>query len=863
MYKGPAVSLDAVIQGLAAEGYLAERASDLDRISFQAHSIDAETGAVTPAVNQVPPPPGRALYLLILDSYPINPWLEDLDRAGVRFVQELPRAGYVVFAQNTVITELFRTRRFVRNVIPLAPEMKKVLFREAGASASPRRVHIETTEEIGSGFEALLGGISREPVSRSQIGKRIIYTASLPDLDVDLIANAANVLTISPVLPVAPSSERQGVLVIQPTVHPDGKLSLPSTNPSYGGILTAKGITDFANTRIGIVDTGFDVGSASHPDFPSMELPAFEASAWAHARDRDLHGTLVASVVSGYTLPGQRTDPEGYRFSLGLAPTAATFVDKLNQCGGSADFDAALDGNVKSRTPSVVNLSFNSRGDLGGCNYGLPSRDVDLRTRSENWLFTISGGNLTTIDAGPCLYVRDPGTAKNAITAGATMGYNPFGSNTFFESTCMWNSTASDWDARNIPSFSAPKNASALALVKPDLVAPAVKITGPVSRVVSQFPAEKCGSMCNEAVAGSGLDFNDGFSAGTSFAAPAVAGAAAVVRKWFSILQGGDPSPAMTKAMLINGARDLGPAPGVQGARVLAEGTLQPIGPPIGNIPNDYQGWGMLSLDRLLRPGAQFYFYDQGAPLLPGATIWQKQLRVADASHETRITLVWTDAPSDSGNQNYRAFNDLDLSVLRPGTSQSWYGNRLSGGYSIVNPTFAPDAVNVVEQVIVPANTFAAGDVLILTVDPRAILSVGGQDFALFGDNLYEPALSFHTLAPCRVFDSRNPDGTYGGPVLTANNARSFPVAGQCGVPLGAKAISVNVTVVGPSLEGVLRLWPANLVSPQVGVVYYSPDQTRANNSLLPVDSTTSLAIMAVQTSGTAHGVVDINGYFE
>lgn len=99
--------------------------------------------------------------------------------------------------------------------------------------------------------------------------------------------------------------------------------------------------------------------------------------------------------------------------------------------------------------------------------------------------------------------------------------------------------------------------------------------------------------------------------------------------------------------------------------------------------------------------------------------------------------------------------------------------------------------------------------------------------------------------------------------MLTANVPRTIPVAGQCFVPFSAKAIAVNVTVTGSTLEGALRLWPANLDSPQVGVVYYSTGQTRSNNSLLPVDSTTSIAIMAVQSSGTAHGIVDIVGYFE
>ena len=52
------------------------------------------------------------------------------------------------------------------------------------------------------------------------------------------------------------------------------------------------------------------------------------------------------------------------------------------------------------------------------------------------------------------------------------------------------------------------------------------------------------------------------------------------------------------------------------------------------------------------------------------------------------------------------------------------------------------------------------------------------------------PATAFHTLAPCRVFDTRNPNGTYGGPALFAGQTRSWVVRGRCGVPATAKSIA-------------------------------------------------------------------------
>src|SRR5262249_47175997 len=50
-------------------------------------------------------------------------------------------------------------------------------------------------------------------------------------------------------------------------------------------------------------------------------------------------------------------------------------------------------------------------------------------------------------------------------------------------------------------------------------------------------------------------------------------------------------------------------------------------------------------------------------------------------------------------------------------------------------------------------------------------------------------ALSFYTLAPCRVLDTRNASGPYGGPALPPNAERVVVVANRCGIPTAAKAI--------------------------------------------------------------------------
>lgn len=125
------------------------------------------------------------------------------------------------------------------------------------------------------------------------------------------------------------------------------------------------------------------------------------------------------------------------------------------------------------------------------------------------------------------------------------------------------------------------------------------------------------------------------------------------------------------------------------------------------------------------------------------------------------------------------------------------------------------------------------------------------------------PATDFFTIAPCRLLDTRNATGDYGGPALVAGQDRTFVAAGTCGIPATATAVSVNVTVTAPTIAGNLRLYPAGQPLPLVSTVNYAAGQTRANNAVVPLDASGAFTIRCAQASGTAHAIVDVNGYFE
>ena len=121
---------------------------------------------------------------------------------------------------------------------------------------------------------------------------------------------------------------------------------------------------------------------------------------------------------------------------------------------------------------------------------------------------------------------------------------------------------------------------------------------------------------------------------------------------------------------------------------------------------------------------------------------------------------------------------------------------------------------------------------------------------------------SFHTLTPCRVIDTRQASGPFGGPALASNVARTFAVLGQCGIAANAKAISANLTVTEPTSQGHLTLFPAGAPVPLASSMNYLAGQTRANNAILLLGESGDFTALCAQVSGTTHFILDVNGYF-
>jgi uncharacterized repeat protein (TIGR02543 family) len=123
--------------------------------------------------------------------------------------------------------------------------------------------------------------------------------------------------------------------------------------------------------------------------------------------------------------------------------------------------------------------------------------------------------------------------------------------------------------------------------------------------------------------------------------------------------------------------------------------------------------------------------------------------------------------------------------------------------------------------------------------------------------------VQFVTAAPCRVVDTRNPDGTFGGPPISGGTMRSFPLGqsgNPCSIPSNAIAYSLNVTVVPDGPLGYLTIWPTGESEPVVSTLNSKDGRVKANAAIVPAG--TPSGAVSVYVTNTTNVILDIDGYF-
>ena len=197
------------------------------------------------------------------------------------------------------------------------------------------------------------------------------------------------------------------------------------------------------------------------------------------------------------------------------------------------------------------------------------------------------------------------------------------------------------------------------------------------------------------------------YESGTSMAAPKISGMLALIQEYLGTNFSLRPSPALLKALLINGARSLS-----QNYNLDSHASL------------NHQGWGIASISNSIPSNGgsptngPLRFYDQSVTngLATGGTHYYEVTVPPQArSYPLRISAVWTDPP---GNPiaSVKLVNDLNILATASATnviagvtnsaSFVWVGNNFPPGSDFTTPLIAsstdPDAeisTNLVQDI--------------------------------------------------------------------------------------------------------------------------------------------------------------------
>ena len=218
-------------------------------------------------------------------------------------------------------------------------------------------------------------------------------------------------------------------------------------------------------------------------------------------------------------------------------------------------------------------------------------------------------------------------------------------------------------------------------------------------------------------------------------------------------------------------------------------------------------------------------------------------------------TRNFTVPQSACGVPNTAQAYSLNMTVVPPGPLEyltTWPTGQTQPYVSTLNALQGQIAANAA---IVPAGTSGAISVFVSDAS-NVIVDINGY-FAPPGG---VGALYFYPVTPCRIADTRNPTGTFGGPSLGAGTTRTFPIpASSCGLPSAAQAYSLNMTVVPPGSLLYLSTWPAGLTQPVVSTLNDLQGQVVANAAIVPAGASGGIS---VYVSDATNLIIDVNGYF-
>ena len=636
-----------------------------------------QAGTFDPALDAAPGPAALHLsstapfYVVQFDGPVQRAWREALSALGARTMAYLPDWGYVVRVPRGMAGEVAALAH-VRYVGPVHPayRLHPDLWGEA-AGGQRRDLSISTWEADGGA--AVAGRIGDACGSVAAVdGDLVVATARVADVVALLREGRLGIAWVEPLwrpVPVNDNDARIGNARQEDDGAFDSALaSVWSYNPARSAFEGYPG----RNVTIAVADTGLD---DSHPAFSGRIVHYYDYGNDG-MRDDNGHGTHVSGTALGDG-SWRAGDPGQEAKYAGLAPQAGLVMQEM--------FNNPNPPSVYGRDASLSGATISSNSWVGGVygdyngycqEYDAMSRDANAVKAGDQPVFYVFGaGNDGYYGSGT---IMPPSLAKNVLSVGS-VGDDRWGASSDYVSG--FSSRGPTQDGR----------------IKPDVLMPGDVIAS-------------ARSLDNGASSGWGKPVDGGdsyvFASGTSMATPGAAGAAAVATQYLRDVNGLTPSPALLKAVLINGAT------------------------PLPNLayPGMEQGWGRIDLDRSLveRAGHSIIRIDQEVSLDTGAGAHEQLYWfMVDGSSPLKVTLVWTDVagtPSSAKN----LVNDLDLELVSP-EGFRFSGNDFLGGQSRINMSGNPDRRNNVEGFLMEAPQDGLWQVWVRAYS----VPDGAQDFAL------------------------------------------------------------------------------------------------------------------------------------
>lgn len=642
------------------------------RITINGISVDpVENRPALAAANLLSADSSSSDYILVQVKQPLaQAQKEELATLGVTLLQYVPENTYICHYTPANLEQV-RALPYVAwaNVYLTGFKVHTSLRPGATGEASGHLLSLMSTDTL-SKDNVTVDVVLHERVAAEAVRAKIAAAAGLDPTQLEVGRHKVR-LTVSR-RRLAALAAVDEVRHIEPYIAP--KLSnnvargiLRADDAQAGHVLEGEG------EIIAVADTGFDKGDTVdvHPAFAGRVLKLYSLGR-PNASDPNGHGTHVAGSVLG---DGVFADGTVIR---GTAPKARlvlqSLLDSNDSLGGlPADLHDLFSGPYQT---DGARVHTNSWGSPAAGAYTSNSSEVDdFVWNFRDCVICFAAGN-DGVDARSRGIIDDgsvgsPATAKNCITVGACESMRPdfVDAGNILRYGTGWGTTfpaipISDDPVANNPNGMAAFSSRGPAVnnrMRPDLVAPGTAILSTRSRVAT-------GSGWG--LSADPLYFYDG---GTSMATPLVAGCAAVVRQYLKTKDVPQPSAALVKAMLINGA-------------TIMPGQYAP--PEVGAPPDASQGFGRVNLAATVGPyaaGETVTFKDEGSVLDTGAAEHTAQA-VGGNGRTLKVTLVWTDAPGEALQ------NDLDL-IVRAADGEERHGNVAPGSTDF-------DRVNNVEQVI-------------------------------------------------------------------------------------------------------------------------------------------------------------------